>query len=72
MYTVSAAKAYGSVVPHIEKVHIESIPFPLLKDTTIQVEINRLALEANTLRYRAYQMEQEALQIMDDEVIYAQ
>ena len=65
------AMAYGSVVPHIEKAHFEQIPIPFLKNADSQTEINRLALAANNLRYQAYQMEQEAMQIMDDEVIYA-
>lgn len=63
---------YGSVVDEIDANHVSQIPFPLLKDTSTQAEINRLALEANALRYTAYQQEQEALRIMNDEVIYAQ
>ena len=35
-----------------------------------QAEINALALEANEKRYQAYCLEQEALKIMDEEVIY--
>jgi type I restriction enzyme S subunit len=65
------AMAYGSVVPHIEIAHIEKIPVPILKDEDTQTEINRLALEANKLRHKAYQLEQEAMKIMNDEVIYA-
>ena len=34
-------------------------------------KINALALEANKKRYEAYKLEQEALEIMDKEVIYA-
>jgi type I restriction enzyme S subunit len=65
------AKAYGSVVPHIEISHIETIPVPLLKDIAVQSEINRLALKANELRYQAYRLEQEAMKTMEDEVIFA-
>ena len=65
------AMAYGSVVPHIEKVHIEQILIPFLKDAEIQTEINSLALDANNLRYQAYQLEHDAMQIMDAEVINA-
>ena len=63
--------AYGSVVRHIEKEHINRLPIPLLKNFEVQKKINDLALEANEKRYQAYLLEQEALQIMDDEVIYA-
>ena len=62
---------YGSVVDEIDNNHVSKIPFPLLKDANKQAEINRLALEANKLRYQAYQLEQEAMQVMNDEVIYA-
>ena len=44
----------------------------LLRDKEKQREINTLALEANEKRYQAYCLEQEALKIMDEEVIYAQ
>jgi len=45
------SKAYGSVVP-------------FLKDRAIQDKINNLALEAGTLRYEAYNLEQTALHII--------
>jgi type I restriction enzyme S subunit len=66
------ATAYGSVVPHIELSHIEQISFPLLKNTETQAEINRLALRANELRYEAYKLEQEAMDVLENEVIHAQ
>jgi len=65
------AHAYGSVVTHIEKDHLSSIPIPLLKDHIVQHEVNALALDANAKRYEAYRLEQEALRIMNDEVINA-
>jgi type I restriction enzyme S subunit len=65
------SQAYGSVVPHIEKVHIAGIPIPFLKNRVIQNEINDLALKANKLRHEAYVLEQEAIRIMNDEVIFA-
>lgn len=72
-YAQSLIKAYsyGSVVTHIEKEHIACVPIPLLKNKDVQKQINDLALEANHKRYEAYQLEQEALKIMDAEVIYA-
>lgn len=65
------AYSYGSVVTHIEKEHIACVPIPLLKDKAVQKQINDLALEASQKRYEAYTLEQQALRIMDEEVIYA-
>ena len=65
------AMSYGSVVKHIEIAHIKEIPVPILKDNEVQTEINRLALEANVMRCEAYKLEQEAMQIMNDEVLFA-
>ena len=62
---------YGSVVDEIDDNHVREIPVPLLKNQDVQQQINTLALEANAKRYEAYQLEQEALRIMDEEVIYA-
>ena len=65
------AQAYGSVVDEIDDNHVRQIAFPLLKDKSVQQRINDLALEANAKRYEAYNLEQEALRTMNDEVIYA-
>lgn len=62
---------YGSVVDEIDDNHVSQIAFPILKNQAVQAEINSLALEANGKRYQAYQLEQEALKKMNDEVIYA-
>ena len=62
---------YGSVVDEIDDNHVRAIPVPILKNHDAQKQINDLALEANQKRYEAYQVEQEALKIMDAEVIYA-
>lgn len=64
--------AYGSVVQHIEKEHIKSCPVPILKNQDVQKQINDLALQANEKRYKAYLLEQEALKVLDEEVIYAE
>lgn len=64
--------AYGSVVQHIEKEHIKSCPVPILKNQDVQKQINDLALQANEKRYQAYLLEQEALKVLDEEVIYAE
>lgn len=62
---------YGSVVDEIDDNHVSQIAIPLLKNKDTQDIINDLALEANKKRYEAYLLEQEALKIMDEEVIYA-
>lgn len=63
---------YGSVVDEIDDNHVKQIKIPLLKNKDIQKQINDLALEANAKRYEAYKLEQEALNVMNEEVIYAQ
>ena len=62
---------YGSVVDEIDDNHVRQIPIPLLKNHATQKQINDLALEANQKRYEAYCLEQEALRIMNEEVILA-
>ena len=62
---------YGSVVDEIDDNHVSRIAFPLLKNKTVQKEINDLALQANQKRYEAYKLEQQALAVMDNEVIFA-
>ncbi len=62
---------YGSVVDEIDDTHVSSIPFPILKNVDVQCRINELALKANQKRYKAYKMEQQALKIIDNEVIFS-
>ena len=62
---------YGSVVDEIDDNHVRQIAIPLLKNHEVQKRINDLALGAYEKRYQAYLLEQEALQIMDRDVIYA-
>lgn len=63
--------AYGAVVRHLEKAHISQVSVPLLNDENIQREINDTVLEANQKRTEAYNLEQEALRVLDEKVIYA-
>lgn len=63
--------SYGAVVQHIDNSQISSVAVPLLADKQLQARINQLALDANAKRYEAYQLEQEALRVMNDDVIYA-
>ena len=70
-YQLITRFTYGSVVDEIDDNHVRAIPFPLLKNKEIQNQINDLALKANEKRYEAYRLEQEALRILDREVIFA-
>jgi len=62
---------YGAVVDEIDDHHVSQIPIPLLKNASMQAEINKLALEANAKRTEAYRAEQEASRITNNEVIHA-
>lgn len=64
-------ETYGSVVDMIDDKSLGNINIPILKDEKRQIDINNMALEANKLRYEAYCLEQEALEIMNKEVIFA-
>lgn len=70
-YQLITRFTYGSVVDEIDDNHVRQIPFPLLKNTAVQDHINALALEANKKRYEAYLLEQQAIEIMNNEVIFA-
>lgn len=69
--TLITRYTYGSVVDEIDDDHVRQIPIPLLRNQAMQQQINSLALEANVKRYEAYKLEQEALRIMNEEVIFA-
>lgn len=62
---------YGSVVDEIDDHHVRQVPIPLLRNQAAQQRINDLALTANEKRYEAYILEQKALRLMNDEVIFA-
>lgn len=64
-------QTYGSVVDMIDNNSLAAVEIPLLKNKEVQIRINDLALLANQKRYEAYCLEQEALRIMNEEVIYA-
>ena len=70
-YPLITRYIYGSVVDEIDDNHVRQIPIPLLQNQEMQKQINALALEANAKRYEAYKLEQQALRIINDEVIYA-
>lgn len=62
---------YGSVVDEIDTNHIANIILPLLKNKEIQTKINNLVLEANKKRYEAYVLEQKAIKMVNEKIIYA-
>lgn len=70
-YPLITRYTYGSVVDEIDDTHVGNIPVPLLKDANVQRNINEIALAANQKRYEAYKLEQQALRIIDKEVIFA-
>jgi len=57
---------YGSVVDEVDDNQIAEVPIPIIKNKEVLKEINDKVLEANQLRYNAYQKEQEALSIMNE------
>lgn len=63
--------AYGAVVRHLEKEHISQVSVPLLRDEDMRQEINNTVLEANRKRTEVYNLEQKALTVLDEKVIYA-
>ena len=69
--TLITRYTYGSVVDEIDDNHVRQIPIPLLRNLDVQRQINELALKANAKRYEAYKLEQKALRIMNEEIIFA-
>ncbi len=51
---------------------MSQVQVPILNDQHAQAEINQLALSANSKRTQAYEAEEEAIRIVNDEVIYAE
>ena len=60
-YRLIVRNTYGSVVDEIDDQQLAQVVIPLLKNVTKQKEINDKVLQANKLRYQAYQKEQEAV-----------
>ena len=70
-YPLITRHTYGAVVDEIDSKQVSDIAIPLLHDENIQQEINNKVLEANKKRAEAYNLEQEALTVLDEQVIYA-
>ncbi len=60
---------YGSVVDEITDEQLGEVVIPICKDNDINMSILNLIDEANELRYQAYKQEQEAINIMNKEVL---
>ena len=71
-YELITRFTYGAVVDEIDDKHVAQVQIPILKNKDIQQKINDLVLDANQKRYEAYLLEQEALKIINDSVIYAE
>lgn len=61
---------YGAVIDEIDDSHVRQIKVPVLKNVDVQKRINDLALRANKKKYEAYQLEQEAVKMINDDVIF--
>ncbi len=70
-YSLITRYTYGAVVDEIDDDQVSEIAVPLLRDENVQKEINDTVLEANRKRTEAYNLEQEALRVLDEKVIYA-
>ncbi len=70
-YPLIIRYTYGAVVDEINDAQVSQISVPLLRDKDIQKQINHTVLEANWKRTEAYNLEQEALRVLGEKVIYA-
>ena len=70
-YPLITRYTYGAVVDEINDKQVSDIVIPLLHDENTEQEINNKVLEGNKKRAEAYELEQKALTILNDQVIYA-
>ena len=59
---------YGAVVFEIDQHHLGDVPVPIIDEENMDL-INNLVLEANCLRTKAYDLEQESLNIFNNQVL---
>jgi len=60
---------YGAVVDEIDKNQVSNIQIPLLANKDAQKKINDLVLDANQKRYNAYLLEQQAINMVNNQVL---
>ena len=70
-YPLITRYVHGAVIDEINDEQVAEISIPLLPDRKMQWKINDMVLEANRKRTEAYNLEQEALRVLDEKVIYA-
>ncbi len=70
-YPLITRYIHGAVIDEINVEQVSEIAVPLLRDENVQREINDTVLEANRKRTEAYNLEQKALRVLDEKVIYA-
>ena len=70
-YPLITRYVHGSVIDEINDWQVSEVVVPLLRDEDTQKEINHKVLEANRKRTEAYNLEQDALKVLDEKVIYA-
>lgn len=70
-YPLITRYIHGAVIDEINDAQVSEIVVPLLRDENVQRKINDTVLEANRKRTEAYNLEQEALRVLDEKVIYA-
>ena len=70
-YSLITRYTYGAVVDEINNDQVSEIVVPLLSNKNTQRQINDTVLEANRKRTEAYHLEQKALRVLDEKVIYA-
>ncbi|TAE19376.1 MAG: restriction endonuclease subunit S [Bacteroidetes bacterium] len=63
---------YGAVIDEVEPLHLAQVPIPLLKDKDKQKKINDLVLEANQYRTKAFEFEREAINMVNEQVIFVE
>lgn len=61
---------YGAVIDEIDDTHVAEIPIPIISDKKLIKKINDNVLQANELRYKSYIMEMDAIEKMNNEVIF--
>ena len=71
VYPLITRYIHGAVIDEINDLQVSEITVPLLRNENVQSEINDTVLEANRKRTEAYNLEQEALRVLDEKVIYA-
>ena len=69
-YPLITRYIHGAVIDEINVEQVSEIAVPLLRDENVQTEINDTVLEANRKRTEAYNLEQKALRVLDEKVIY--